>query len=73
MGEHEDRILIGQRIAAARLARMRATHASMMQAAGVLDSLNAAAHGHAQRVSYEHYQLADTTPAAQAVGDMLAG
>lgn len=55
------------------LSRMRATHASMMQAAGVLDSLNAAAHGHAQRVSYEHYQLADTTPAAQAVGDMLAG
>lgn len=55
------------------LQRMRATHESLMQKAGVLDSVNAAAHGHAQRVSYEHYQLADTTPAAQAVGDMLAG
>lgn len=37
------------------LARMRATHATLMQEAGVLDSINAAAHGHSQRVSREHY------------------
>jgi len=53
------------------LSRMRATHASMMQAAGVIDSLNAAAHGHSQKVSYKHYQRADTLKASVAVGELL--
>ena len=37
------------------LSRMRATHATMMQEAGVLDLLNAAAHGHSERVARDHY------------------
>lgn len=45
------------------LSRMRNTHATLMQEAGVLDSVNAAMHGHSQRVSYAHYQRADTTDA----------
>lgn len=45
------------------LTRMRNTHATLMQEAGVLDSVNAAMHGHSQRVSYAHYQRADTTEA----------
>lgn len=53
------------------LSRMRATHASMMQAAGVIDSLNAAAHGHSQKVSYKHYQRADTVDASMAVAELL--
>lgn len=53
------------------LSRMRATHASMMQAAGVIDSLNAAAHGHSQKVSYKHYQRADTVNASVAVAELL--
>ena len=53
------------------LSRMRATHASMMQAAGVIDSLNAAAHGHSQKVSYKHYQRAETIDASLAVGELL--
>lgn len=55
------------------LSRMRATHESMMQAAGVLDSVNAAAHGHSRAVAYGHYMRADVTSAAGDVGDMLAG
>lgn len=55
------------------LSRMRATHESMMQAAGVLDSVNAAAHGHSRAVAYDHYMRADVTSAAGDVGDMLAG
>lgn len=41
------------------LRRMRATHESLMQAAGVLDSVNAAAHGHSRAVSYRHYLSGD--------------
>ena len=41
------------------LSKMRNTHATIMQQAGVLDSINAAMHGHSQLVSYAHYQRAD--------------
>lgn len=54
------------------LSRMRATHATLMQQAGVLDSINAAVHGHSQRVSYKHYQRGDAVGAAVAVGDLLS-
>lgn len=47
------------------LSRMRAAHSTLMQEAGVLDSINAAAHGHSQRVAYTNYQQADTLLAAQ--------
>ncbi|MBR2683856.1 MAG: hypothetical protein IKE22_11400, partial [Atopobiaceae bacterium] len=55
------------------LSRMRATHETMMQAAGVPDSVNAAAHGHSVAVAYGHYMRQDSTSAAGDVGDMLAG
>lgn len=47
------------------LSRMRATHATLMQEAGVLDSVNAAAHGHSQRVSRDHYMRGETISAAE--------
>ena len=47
------------------LSRMRATHETMMQEAGVLDSLNAAAHGHTESVSRKHYMRGDSTLATQ--------
>lgn len=47
------------------LKQMRATHTTMMQAAGVPDSLNAAVHGHSERVAYTNYLMPDTTAAAQ--------
>lgn len=53
------------------LGRMRATHETYMQQAGVLDSINAAAHGHSQKVSYEHYQRANDVSAARQAGDFL--
>lgn len=53
------------------LARMRATHETYMQQAGVLDSVNAAAHGHSERVSYRHYQRADGVAAARQASDFL--
>lgn len=37
------------------LSRMRATHSTMMQEAGVMDLLNAYAHGHSERVARDHY------------------
>lgn len=55
------------------LGRMRATHSTLMQTAGVLDSVNAAAHGHSERVSYQHYQRPDDSGAALALGSMLTG
>ncbi|MBR3318689.1 MAG: hypothetical protein IKG21_12805 [Atopobiaceae bacterium] len=45
------------------LARMRNTHATLMQQAGVLDSINAAMHGHSERVAQRHYLRPDTTAA----------
>lgn len=53
------------------LCRMRATHETLMQEAGVLDSVNAATHGHSQRVSYEHYQRPDLDAAAERMGRLL--
>jgi len=47
------------------LSRMRATHSTLMQEAGVPDSLNAQAHGHSQQVAREHYMRADTTAATE--------
>ena len=47
------------------LKQMRATHVTMMQAAGVPDSLNAAAHGHSERVAYSHYMQPDLPEAAE--------
>ena len=46
------------------LSRMRATHATLMQEAGVLDSINAAAHGHSMRVAYSNYQRGSSVAAA---------
>lgn len=45
------------------LAKMRRSHESMMQQAHVLDSINAAMHGHSQQIAYRHYQRADETQA----------
>ena len=53
------------------LKQMRATHATMMQAAGVSDSLNAAMHGHSERVAYSHYLMPDTVEAAQRAGQLI--
>lgn len=49
------------------LSKMRNTHETMMQEAGVLDSLNAAMHGHSVQVSRKHYMKGDTTQATQQV------
>lgn len=49
------------------LSRMRATHETMMQEAGVLDSINAAAHGHTEKVSRRHYMRGDSTLATEQV------
>ena len=53
------------------LNRMRATHETYMQEAGVLDSVNAAAHGHSERVSYANYQRPSSVEAAQQAGSFL--
>jgi len=53
------------------LNRMRATHATFMQQAGVQDSVNAAAHGHSERVSYTNYQRGDSVGAAEQTGRYL--
>lgn len=53
------------------LSHMRATHETYMQQAGVLDSVNAAAHGHSERISYKHYQHADGVAAAQQASAFL--
>jgi len=53
------------------LSRMRATHETLMQEAGVLDSINAAMHGHSQQVSYSNYQRADATEATRRASEYL--
>ena len=53
------------------LKQMRATHTTMMQAAGVSDSLNAAMHGHSERVAYSNYLMPDTTAAAERMGKLF--
>ena len=47
------------------LSRMRATHETMMQEAGVLDSLNAAMHGHSETVSRKHYMRGSSAAAVE--------
>lgn len=47
------------------LSRMRATHETMMQEAGVLDSLNAAMHGHSETVSRKHYMRGSSEAAIE--------
>lgn len=53
------------------LKQMRATHETLMQAAGVSDSLNAATHGHSERVAYSHYMMPDSIAAAERLGELL--
>lgn len=53
------------------LKQMRHTHETMMQAAGVSDSLNAAAHGHSERVAYSNYLMPDTIAAAERMGRLF--
>lgn len=53
------------------LKQMRHTHETMMQAAGVSDSLNAAAHGHSERVAYTNYLMPDTISAAERMGRLF--
>ena len=53
------------------LKQMRATHETLMQAAGVSDSLNAATHGHSERVAYSHYMMPDSVAAAERMGKLV--
>lgn len=53
------------------LNRMRATHETYLQQAGVLDSVNARLHGHSERTSYTHYQRPDNVAAAQKASEFL--
>lgn len=53
------------------LSRMRATHATLMQEAGILDSVNAAVHGNTEKVLYANYQRPDLTDAAAKTSDYL--
>lgn len=53
------------------LARMRNTHATLVQQAGVLDSINAAMHGHSEQVARRHYLRPDTTKATLEVSKKL--
>ena len=55
------------------LTRMRATHESLMQQAGVLDSVNAAAHGHSREVAYRHYLAGDVRQATMTLQVLLDG
>lgn len=55
------------------LRRMRATHESLMQEAGVLDSVNAAAHGHSRAVSYKHYLSGDVRQATITLQVLIDG
>lgn len=53
------------------LNRMRATHSTIIQQAGVQDSINAAMHGHSEKVAYSNYQRANTLDAAVRAGEFL--
>ena len=54
-----------------KLNRMRATHETYLQQAGVLDSVNASLHGHSERISYSNYQRPDSIEAARKASDFL--
>ena len=43
------------------LSKMRNTHATLLQQAGVMDSMNSWMHGNSEKVIYEHYLRPDTT------------
>lgn len=45
------------------MAKMRNTHATLMAEAGVLDSINAALHGHSEQIAAKHYLRPDTAAA----------
>ena len=64
-------MLIEPAIPFVHLKQMRATHTTMMQAAGVSDSLNAALHGHSERVAYTNYLMPDSTAAAMQMGKLF--
>ena len=53
------------------LSKMRNTHATLMAEAGVLDSINAAMHGHSERIASKHYIKPDTTTATIEVSKRL--
>lgn len=53
------------------LSRMRATHATLMQEAGVPDSVNSLYHGHSDEVAYSHYRRPDLDAAAAKTSDWL--
>ena len=53
------------------LSKMRNTHATLMAEAGVLDSINAAMHGHSERIASKHYIKPDTTSATIAASKRL--
>jgi integrase len=53
------------------LKQMRHTHTTMMQAVGVTDSLNAAMHGHSERVAYSNYLMPDNMEAAERMGKLF--
>lgn len=49
-----------------KMSRLRATHETMMMQAGVSDALNAAIHGHSQKVAYSNYLVPVSASAAGA-------
>ena len=53
------------------LSKMRNTHATLMAEAGVLDSINAAMHGHSERIASKHYIKPDTASATIAASKRL--
>lgn len=53
------------------LKQMRDTHVTMMSAVGVSDSVNAAVHGHSERVAYSNYLVPDTSAAAERMGRLF--
>lgn len=53
------------------LKQMRHTHTTMMQSVGVTDSLNAAMHGHSERVAYSNYLMPDNMEAAERMGKLF--
>ena len=53
------------------LSKMRNTHATLMAEAGVLDSINAAMHGHSERIAAKHYIKPDTASATIAASKRL--
>lgn len=53
------------------LSKMRRSHETLMQEAGVLDSINAAMHGHSGQVARDHYMRASSTEASVMASDMV--